>query len=120
MKTDQELEKMCEEIWKVKNTWGLSAMQFRNLAMNTTYENEHTDNHEGDAVYTSPSGCVLTRYMAHRFFVEWGSFYHGFVTAWRMAEKTKCSHCGELTPLHPCGDGSELLCDKCLSTCMDM
>jgi hypothetical protein len=33
----------------------------------------------------------------------------------------KCNHCGDKAKLHPCGDGSGiLLCDKCLSTCIDM
>jgi formylmethanofuran dehydrogenase subunit E len=33
----------------------------------------------------------------------------------------KCNHCGDVRILHPCGkNGSELLCDKCLSVCMDM
>ncbi|MCK9434829.1 MAG: hypothetical protein M0R32_08450 [Candidatus Cloacimonetes bacterium] len=32
----------------------------------------------------------------------------------------KCHHCGEQAILHPCGDGFKLLCDKCLSSCIDM
>lgn len=91
--TDDELYKLCKEVWKSKTSWGLSIDEFRSL----TFSSKDGDGKErlkgdttrlpGDIVYVSPTGGKMTRHMCDNWLADFGPFHHGFVTAWRMLEQ---------------------------------
>jgi hypothetical protein len=85
MKTDEEIYKICEEIWKVKNSWNLTYWDF--IRYSYTKGNDG-----GDIVYTAPNGGCLTRFMCHSWIIDWRSFSHGFITAYRLLEKCHLSY----------------------------
>jgi hypothetical protein len=79
--TDFEIDKLCEDIWRVKNSWGLSYMEFINLSYKDG-QSGGNDN-RGDTVYVSPSGNELSRAMCYDWCDNWRGFSHGFKTAFK-------------------------------------
>jgi hypothetical protein len=79
--TDIEIEKLCEDIWRVKNSWGLSYMEF--ISLSYKIGNSGNNDDRGDTVYVSPSGGELTRGMCYDWCSDWRSFSHGFTTAFK-------------------------------------
>ena len=89
--TDEEIRKKCEEVWKTKHGWGLSYEDLIRCAYSHgAYGKGRTngfDDKPGDVVYTSPEGHKMSRYQCTMWMHDWQSFYHGFTTAWKLAEK---------------------------------
>lgn len=83
--TDNEIEMKAEEIWKVKNSWGLSYMDFIMLSYKRNQRNENED--KGDVVYISENGGQLTRGMAISWSEHWHDFLQGFQCAIKYIEE---------------------------------
>jgi hypothetical protein len=85
--SDAEIYKICEDIWKVSNSWGLTYNDFISLSYKHGKDGKGRlngcDDELGDTVYISESGGELTRAMCHSWCNDWQSFSHGFLVAYK-------------------------------------
>lgn len=94
--TDAEIRQKCEEIWKVKNTWGLTFDDLVRCSYSHGQDGKGPINgfedEPGDTVYVHPNGSEMTRYMCSNWITDWYAFSHGFKTAWRLMEEKQNEH----------------------------
>lgn len=92
-KSDEEIYKECEEVWKKVNSWGLSYYELIRLSHQNGPDGNGRrngmDNSPDDIVYIHPEGYELTRYVCDNWIAHWRTFSHGWIAAYRFYVEKK-------------------------------
>lgn len=92
--TDDEIYKLCEEIWKVKNSWGFTYWDLigysyvkGDLEIEDPKIRAMCPDSPGDTVWIRDDGQSLTRAQCSYWTQHWCTFSFGFITAYRYLER---------------------------------